>query len=300
MDYVLLAAVSTAEHAAQCFVNKLNNAILFPLITLLLAMAFLVFLYGCFEYVRNASSDAGRETGKQHILYGTIGMLIMISAHSILSITAGTFSIPLFNTEVVDCSAAPVVTSTVGDVRNTPTFNVSTSAGMGAYRSDDAGQTGTYVPGTNMIIPGTDSEVGELPSLQPVALEEQDVAPEFDTTVPCLEGSALVGGVCVDMQSVLTDNGNAFGTGSITEYLNDEVRVDAVRQSIAEKEAEYVRSGMDQQQAQYEAVAEVLSESVIFIAEEPTVNEVQQCVNGGHTYVSSLYSGSHEYALCLE
>lgn len=83
----------TATEAAQGFVDAFNNAFLFPLITLLSAMAFLVFLYGCFTYVRNAGNDQGREEGRRHIFYGTIGMLVMLSAYAILKLAAATVGI---------------------------------------------------------------------------------------------------------------------------------------------------------------------------------------------------------------
>lgn len=80
---------------AQGFLDKINHAILFPLITLMLAVALLVFLYGGFEYVRGASSESEREKGQRHLFYGIIGMLVMISAYAILSIAAATFNLDL-------------------------------------------------------------------------------------------------------------------------------------------------------------------------------------------------------------
>lgn len=90
--------------AAQGFLTKINEAILYPLITLMMAVALLVFLYGCFEYVKNSTSDEGRTTGQRHIMWGIIGMLIMLSAYSILSIAAGTFSL---QSELRDSSGTP-------------------------------------------------------------------------------------------------------------------------------------------------------------------------------------------------
>ena len=86
-------AQTEAQLVAQDLLSKINEVILFPLITLMLAVALLVFLYGGFEYVRGASNDGDRETGKRHLLYGTIGMLVMISALAILTIAAGTFNL---------------------------------------------------------------------------------------------------------------------------------------------------------------------------------------------------------------
>lgn len=84
-----------AEHtdAANAFVGKFQQIILFPLMGLLLSLALLVFIWGAFEFVRNADSDEGRNTGKRHMLFGIIGMLIMVSALAILKIAAGTFGL---------------------------------------------------------------------------------------------------------------------------------------------------------------------------------------------------------------
>ena len=86
-------AASEAQAVAQGFLAKINEAILFPLITLMMAIALLVFLYGAFEYVKNASNDGSREEGRRHLLYGTIGMLVMLSALALLTIAAGTFGL---------------------------------------------------------------------------------------------------------------------------------------------------------------------------------------------------------------
>lgn len=99
----LMADVSNvkAAAAAQCLVDKVNNAVLFPLIALMSAVAFLVFLYGCFEYVRNANNDGAREEGQRHMLYGIIGLLVMLSAYAILEIALATFGL---NVDQVDCN----------------------------------------------------------------------------------------------------------------------------------------------------------------------------------------------------
>ncbi len=86
-------AATQAQIQAQSLLTKINEAILFPLITLMMALALLIFLYGAFEYVRGAANDGDRETGKRHLLWGTIGMLVMLSALSILYVAAGTFGL---------------------------------------------------------------------------------------------------------------------------------------------------------------------------------------------------------------
>lgn len=82
-----------AESVAQSLVDRINEVILFPLITLMLAIALLVFLYGAFEYVLSAGNDQVRTKGKQHLLWGIIGMAVMVSAYGILTIAASTFGV---------------------------------------------------------------------------------------------------------------------------------------------------------------------------------------------------------------
>lgn len=78
---------------AAAFVDDLNRVILFPTILLLMGVAFLVFVWGCAEYLMNADSDQAREDGKKHILYGVIGLVIMTSAYALLAIGTGTFGL---------------------------------------------------------------------------------------------------------------------------------------------------------------------------------------------------------------
>ncbi len=88
-------AQTTGAHvtASKALLVKIESAILFPLMSLMMAVALLFFLYGMYEYVAGADSDEARTNGKTHMLYGIIGLLVMISAYAILKIVAGTFGI---------------------------------------------------------------------------------------------------------------------------------------------------------------------------------------------------------------
>ncbi len=82
-----------ARSEALSFVTKVNDIILTPLILFLLSLALILFLYGLFEYLVKADSDEGRETGKRHILWGFIGLVVMTSAFAILKIAVATFGL---------------------------------------------------------------------------------------------------------------------------------------------------------------------------------------------------------------
>ncbi len=86
-------AQNQGVEVAVNFLARFNDVILFPLITLMVAVAFLFFLYGCFEYIINAGNESARAIGRQHILYGIIGMFVMLSAMGILQIAVGTFGL---------------------------------------------------------------------------------------------------------------------------------------------------------------------------------------------------------------
>jgi hypothetical protein len=85
------AEAGVADAEARSFVDKLNTILLFPNIMLLSGVALLMFIWGCAEYFMNAANEEARRTGVSHITYGIIGLVIMISAFSILKTAAGTF-----------------------------------------------------------------------------------------------------------------------------------------------------------------------------------------------------------------
>ncbi len=88
---------------AVSFVATVNDVIIFPLIALLTGIAFLVFLYGCAEFIFNASNEQGRKQGTQHVMYGIIGLVVMLSAWSILQIATATFGL----NDELDCANNP-------------------------------------------------------------------------------------------------------------------------------------------------------------------------------------------------
>lgn len=89
--------------AAAGFVATFNQVVLVPFIGLLLAVAFLVFLWGCAEYIFGASNTTAREQGVKHITWGIIGLVIMVSAWGILQIATGTFGL----NDELDCAKNP-------------------------------------------------------------------------------------------------------------------------------------------------------------------------------------------------
>ena len=98
----LLAATAGAVEAGK-FVATVNKVILFPLIALLTGIAMLYFVYGAVVYVMNAENSSARETGRRHLMYGIVGLLVMLIAYSILAVAANTIG----KGDVLDCANNP-------------------------------------------------------------------------------------------------------------------------------------------------------------------------------------------------
>lgn len=75
---------------AAAFVDKINSVIIFPLITLMLGVAVLVFIWGGFQYLNHADDAQGRTEGQRHMLFGIIGIVVMLSAYALLGIVIRT------------------------------------------------------------------------------------------------------------------------------------------------------------------------------------------------------------------
>jgi uncharacterized membrane protein YidH (DUF202 family) len=64
-----------------------------PLIQVLFAVALVSFIYGIFEFVRGADQPEVRTKGQQHMLWGIIGLFIMISVFTIIRILLNTIGV---------------------------------------------------------------------------------------------------------------------------------------------------------------------------------------------------------------
>ena len=80
--------------ALQTLIKAIDKYILNPLIVLAFAVAMLVFLWGVFQYVKGAGDQKAREKGRDHILWGIIGLAIMFAVFGIMSVISNTVGGP--------------------------------------------------------------------------------------------------------------------------------------------------------------------------------------------------------------
>lgn len=77
----------------ESFVDKLSTNIINPLIFLLFAAAAVVFAFGLFRFLANASNETEKEQGKKHMTYGLIGLFIMVAVFGLINVLLGSFGL---------------------------------------------------------------------------------------------------------------------------------------------------------------------------------------------------------------
>lgn len=75
-------------------VSRFVSVILNPTIALLFGIALVVFLWGVAKFIwASADNEGDREEGRRHMIWGIVGMFIMVAALGIISIVTNTFGI---------------------------------------------------------------------------------------------------------------------------------------------------------------------------------------------------------------
>jgi hypothetical protein len=72
---------------------KLNEKIFNPLIELAFIIALVIFLWGVSEYIRGANNEEKRKEGREHMLWGVVGFVIMFGVFGIITMLTRTFGI---------------------------------------------------------------------------------------------------------------------------------------------------------------------------------------------------------------
>ena len=76
------------------FLDKVVAQIINPIILLLSAAAFVVFVWGIFEFIWHAGDSKKREEGRKAILWGLVGLVIIFGAYGIINIALTSFNLP--------------------------------------------------------------------------------------------------------------------------------------------------------------------------------------------------------------
>jgi predicted PurR-regulated permease PerM len=87
---MIFQIVPVAEASVVTLMKSVDKVIINPLIMLLFALAMVYFLYGLARYLMSPDNEEVRKSSKTHMLWGIIGMFIMVSVFGIMSILLST------------------------------------------------------------------------------------------------------------------------------------------------------------------------------------------------------------------
>ena len=88
-----LFSTNIAYASVDSFITKMNAEIINPLIIFLFALALVYFLYGALEFFMNQENEEKRTASKKHMLWGIVGLTIMMGVWAILGMIISTFNI---------------------------------------------------------------------------------------------------------------------------------------------------------------------------------------------------------------
>lgn len=87
---MIFEIIPKAEASVVTLMKSVNNVIINPLIFLIFALALVYFLYGLLKYLLSPDNEEIRKSSKSHMLWGIIGMFIMVSVFGIMTLLLNT------------------------------------------------------------------------------------------------------------------------------------------------------------------------------------------------------------------
>ncbi len=79
--------------AVDRFILNVDRFIINPIILILFAVAVLIFLYGVLEFLMNQANEEKKTTGKSHMIWGVVGITIMLGVWTLLGLVITTLGI---------------------------------------------------------------------------------------------------------------------------------------------------------------------------------------------------------------
>jgi len=89
--------INVAYASVDSFIANVNRLIINPLIVLLFALALAYFLWGMFEFLSNQENEEKKTKGKSHMIWGIVGITIMMGVWFIMYLILDTFNITEIN-----------------------------------------------------------------------------------------------------------------------------------------------------------------------------------------------------------
>jgi FtsH-binding integral membrane protein len=89
---MIAEAATQLQNSAENLVGKLVANVLGPITGFLGALAIAFFLFGVLQFIMNSENEDGIARAKKYMMWGLIGLFIMISAWGVIGLIQGTIS----------------------------------------------------------------------------------------------------------------------------------------------------------------------------------------------------------------
>jgi hypothetical protein len=107
-----IAYAQSSGSTGDDLITKFGTYIVNPLLLVIFAAGFFMFMYGLLEYMIKAGSSEDTSEGKRHMIYGTLGMFIMVSVYGIISLLDSTFGLNISNPSANTNANVPTINLT--------------------------------------------------------------------------------------------------------------------------------------------------------------------------------------------
>ncbi|HNU95423.1 MAG TPA: hypothetical protein PLZ70_01100 [Candidatus Paceibacterota bacterium] len=82
--------IPKAEASVESFINTINKVVINPIIYFLFSLGTILFLFGIIRFFLNPTDETIRKESKNHMVWGLIGMFIMVSVFGIMNLIVKT------------------------------------------------------------------------------------------------------------------------------------------------------------------------------------------------------------------
>lgn len=87
-------------NSSQTLIGKFVTFIIDPAILVVFSLGFFLFVWGLIEFLWRLNSGGDNKEGKQHMIWGIVGMLIMISVYGIIAMLDNSFNLDIRNPDI--------------------------------------------------------------------------------------------------------------------------------------------------------------------------------------------------------
>ncbi|HUO56074.1 MAG TPA: hypothetical protein VMU27_01420 [Candidatus Paceibacterota bacterium] len=91
--FATVRVASAQSVSVDSLITKFGVYIIDPILLVIFAAGFFMFMWGLFQFMLNVNRGEDTSAGKQHMIYGTIGMVIMVSVYGIIGLLDNTFGL---------------------------------------------------------------------------------------------------------------------------------------------------------------------------------------------------------------